>query len=86
MDIDVDPCDNFYEFTCGNYSKKKVLKHPEWQINVFGDQEKLTKVKLLGIIESDQKKDLKVIQKMKIFYQDCVSPGKTDIFNLYRCC
>lgn len=85
MDVNVDPCADFYEFACGNYIKEQVLENSEMAAVVYWDQMEYFEAKLWSVFESDQNKDLKVIQQMKMLYQSCVDLGKTNFYNLISC-
>lgn len=76
MDLNVDPCDDFYQFTCGNYSRAKTFEENEKIVNALSDYEKLAEKKLLSIIESHKRENSSVIRKMKMFYENCIDPGK----------
>lgn len=37
IDTTVDPCDNFYEFSCGKWIKKAIIPEDRSSINKFGE-------------------------------------------------
>ncbi|CAF0963262.1 unnamed protein product, partial [Didymodactylos carnosus] len=82
MDLTVDPCEDFYQFACGNWDKqhpvpegRSVRSSFESFVNDVVDlyRELLRKPVLLN--EPD------AVKKLKIFYQTCISPDRDSAAN-----
>ena len=46
MDLDVDPCENFYEFACGKFLKNEKIKKENEYSTHYDDQIFLTRDEL----------------------------------------
>nr|XP_013101009.1 unnamed protein product [Stomoxys calcitrans] len=74
----VDPCEDFFEFTCGNFGKY----HPtNTTVNTFEILEKAMFNKIKKVMEADDSNDTDIDRNMKNFYRSCISaPGLRDSY------
>ncbi|OUM66188.1 hypothetical protein PIROE2DRAFT_6618 [Piromyces sp. E2] len=87
IDSSVDPCDDFFEFTCGNYMKTHVPDEDTRYYDWFSDAGDIIKENLIKILEGNylpsknltieaQEYDEKMFYKMKDFYDSCMDTDK----------
>ncbi|XP_066972387.1 endothelin-converting enzyme homolog isoform X3 [Macrobrachium rosenbergii] len=77
MDPEVDPCDNFYMYSCGGWIAKNPI--PEGKPN-WGTLSKLASDIQLIVkrsLESDEKVPSNTEEKARIFYRSCLDTNKT---------
>lgn len=76
MDQTINPCDDFYEFACGNFLKKTVIENDDPLESTFTAIENSLINKLRIIvkepIQSDEQKPFKMT---KLLYKSCMDEG-----------
>jgi len=83
MDQEANPCEDFYEFACGNYMKNNEIPDDKYAIGTVYDSSDENTKKIIEVIEEDykgnpslseddQKLDKINAQKVKDFYNSCM--------------
>lgn len=76
MDQSVDPCDDFYQFACGNYLENTFLNYDEWERSRFSVMAKIIRNKLHMIVaEPIQPDELRPFKMLKTFFKSCMDLG-----------
>lgn len=78
MDVTVSPCDSFYKFVCGNFSRNAVFPNDSTaEIGGLNQLVDLTKEKLKASIENNiTASDPETFKKIKILYDVCMDECK----------
>lgn len=76
MNPTVDPCDDFYQFVCGNYLKNVPIPQDKGVITHFHTIGDKIRNQLISQLKSTIKPfDLKAFKNVKTHYQDCLNEG-----------
>lgn len=72
MDQSLDPCNDFYQFSCGNFLKRGSVKydHSYTSLNII--KKGMKEIKDLD----EDSHDSKTLKKMHFFDQQCLHYGK----------
>lgn len=74
MDESVDPCDDFYQFTCGKFIKDTKIREDETSVNVFSKIRDKVSHQLRTMIEEPIGKDeSRIFRLTKMFFQSCMN-------------
>lgn len=77
----VSPCENFYEFACGNFKTETKVNYSQFHLTSESIQEQLT-----SILESKSTvNDPNYIKNVKDFYASCMNTGEMRIIKLKFC-
>ena len=81
IDNSVDPCDDFYNFACGQYVKKTKITEDKVLIDTFSMVRDTLKDQLKTIITSPiEESDIEPFKMVKGLYKACMNKGETTQF------
>lgn len=87
MDKTANPCDDFYQYACGNWSKHNPIPKDKAGYDTFETLRESLDVVLKNLLEepimkdyenSDDDDDDDAVVKAKHLFQSCMNNGKTD--------
>lgn len=72
MDLTQNPCEDFYQFACGNYEKTNIIPDEKTSLNIFVELGDELTTKLRKILEEPvSKQEIKVFKQAKELYMIC---------------
>lgn len=81
MNSKVHPCDNFYDFVCGNYAQSALIPDGSPMINQSYEKELDTMSRLQRLIEDiDESKAPAAFSDLKKTYNKCIADGKVFLY------
>ncbi|KAI1283102.1 Membrane metallo-endopeptidase-like 1 [Halotydeus destructor] len=75
MDVSIDPCDDFYQYSCGRWSSRHPIPEDKSNFDTFGVMKDELKDKLSQLLTEamDDSKDSTAIKNAKTLYQSCMN-------------
>lgn len=78
MDFTKDPCDDFYDFTCGNFVKTKMPPVDQGSRNVLQEIQDEMYIEMKAMLESEIAVSSTAAQKAKTFYNSCMDDNNSN--------
>ncbi|XP_069683063.1 neprilysin-11-like [Periplaneta americana] len=83
MDPTADPCENFYQFSCGNFPEKHPVKEGLSTSSWFAEAEENLDKRFLELLqENSSRLDPEPVRQMKSFFKHCMDTGTLDKMGL----
>lgn len=74
MDLEADPCQDFFQFACGNWNKKHMIPEDRASISTFEVLSDQIQITLKGLLEEPvDERDSEATKRAKDFYISCMN-------------
>jgi len=78
MNQDADPCEDFYEFTCGGFEDRVVIPDDRASWSQFSEIDQVLTQQLRAIIEDVHPGEARIFTKARNIYQACMNEPKIE--------
>lgn len=79
IDKTINPCENFYQFACGNFLKTTILPNDTKQLISFKYLHNKIEDRLYDLFSEESKpNDTNAIKQTKLFYKSCMDQAASD--------
>ena len=78
IDPKVNPCDSFYDFTCGKWMEDHHIKDDRTAVSSFSKVVDGNEEKLKVILETESKDDPFYVQNARVLYKACMNTTRID--------
>ena len=77
MNLDVHPCENFYQFACGNFIKNEIIPDGVDRISTskYASYHIINEI-YRELMEEIKETDLGLVKKVKAYFQNCFNESK----------
>ena len=72
MNTSVDPCTDFYNFSCGGWDNANVIPSGYGLWSVFQQLDKRNKIAIKKLLDGDQESNVEAIQWVRQLYKSCL--------------
>ena len=79
IDEEIKPCEDFYDYACGQWMKDNKIPKGKLQISAFTElRDKNNEVMREALVKDDSLNDLLPIKKVRTFFQSCLNVNAID--------
>ena len=78
MDTSVDPCKDFYKYSCGGWERKYTISPSVTRVTRFGVLNQKNVISLSNTIESGKDGNVPAVKLARKFYDSCMNTGQLD--------
>lgn len=78
INISVNPCDNFFEYSCGSWIKNHTIPKGRSQFSAISQLSLNNERILMEALEKDEPSDSATLKKVKYFYRSCIDTKTID--------
>lgn len=78
INVSVNPCDNFFEYSCGSWIKNHTIPKGRAQFSAITQLSMNNEKLLMDALESDEPTDSATLMKVKNFYRSCLDTKTID--------
>lgn len=72
LDLNANPCDDFYQFACGGWIEQQLIPDDKTALSVFSQNQDDLNVKLRALVERKKtEQDPPIVQQMRNIYRSC---------------
>ena len=78
MDTNVEPCTDFYRFSCGGWVQKNPIPDGRSRYSPFAQLDERNKEALIGILDGSKDDDIEAVQKLRTLYRLCLDEAQLE--------